>query len=203
MDLNSMFKKMEQNGFKSTKLTDIWLKNGRYGVKLTRMELDITSPKPESGKEPQYYVKFNLEVVEPKEYAGKAETLKFYPNSKGKKIFGPDKDMSYGLWSFVDTTVVLWQAGYFRLPTSVLSDEQELIRVLTTQSNQTITDKVFYIEKTPQDNSNYSNVDFIGLEKEEVGKLGAFPDETEEYAEPIATIEEVNIEGNNGDWLGI
>lgn len=186
MNLTKMFKQMEENDFKPTKTNSKWLRNGRYGVKITQIELDRTDPKPESGKEPQDYVKYHLEVVEPKEYAGKVDYLKFYPNSKGDKRFGPDKDMTYGLWSFVDTTVILWQAGFFKLPTSVLSDEQELIKVLTTKSNETIKDKVFYIEKIPQDNPKFSNVNFLELNKEKAGELGEFPEETQVEAEKLA-----------------
>lgn len=187
MDLTKMFKQMEENDFKPTTFTNSYLKNGKYGVKITWIQLDRTDPKPESGKQPQDFVHYHLEVVEPKEFAGKTESLKFYHLSKGEKKYGPDKDATFNMWNLMDKTIALWQAKFFKLPQSVLPDENKLIETLTTKTNETLTDKVFYIEKKPQKkNPEYSNVEFLTLNVEEAGELGEYADETQVEAEKLA-----------------
>lgn len=206
---------MKENDFMPTTFSNNYLRNGKYGVKITQIELDTTNPKPDSGKQPQEFVNYHLEVVEPKEFAGIAESLKFYHNAKGEAKFGPDKDTTYNMWNLMDKTIALWQAKFFKLPQSALSDEKKLIEMLTTKTNETLTDKVFYIEKKPQkDNPKYSNVNFFSIDAEKAGELGAYPDETQEVAEavasntvitdndnPFARNEVVSNDGEDDDWL--
>ena len=210
-----MFEQMKENDFMPTTFSNNYLRNGKYGVKITQIELARTDPKPESGKQPQDFVNYHLEVVEPKEFAGISESLKFYHKAKGEAKYGPDKDTTYNMWNLLDKTIALWQAKFFKLPQSVLSDENKLIDTLTTKTNETLTEKVFYIEKKPQkDNPKYSNVNFLSIDAEKAGELGAYADETQEAAEsiasnttitdadnPFAREEVANNDGEDDDWL--
>ena len=74
---------------------------------------------------------------------------------------------------------------------------------------------MFYIEKKPQkDNPKYSNVNFLSIDAEKAGELGAYADETQEAAEsiasnttitdadnPFAREEVANNGGEDDDWL--
>ena len=58
---------------------------------------------------------------------------------------------------------------------------------MTGKANEHLTDKVFYVERKKGKNSNYANTNFLSLDKNEAGVLGAYPDETQVIAESVAS----------------
>lgn len=185
MDLTELFTNLETKGFIVEKRGS-FLPNGKYGVKIMGISLETTTPKEDSGKEPVDFVKFELEAVEPAGNAGQSTNISFFAWS-GKEDKGPTKNMTYGFWSLYETSISLSQHGYFKLPKSSLTDSDKFIEALTGKANEFLTDKVFYVERKNGKNSQYANTNFLSLDKEEAGELGAYPDETQEAAEKIAS----------------
>lgn len=186
MDLTTLFNDLESKGF-AVQTSRGYLPNGKFGVKIMGISLETTTPADDSGKKPVDFVKFDLEAVEPTENSGQSTNISFFAWS-GTEDKGPQKNMTYGFWSLYQTALALSQHGYFKLPKSALTDSDKFIEALTGKANEHLTDKVFYVERKKGKNSNYANTNYLCLEKEEAGELGAYPDDTQLEAEKVASV---------------
>lgn len=185
MDLTTLFNDLESKGF-AVQTSRGYLPNGKFGVKIMGISLETTTPSEDSGKKPVDFVKFDLEAVEPAGNSGQSTNISFFAWS-GADDKGPEKNMTYGFWSLYQTALALSQHGYFKLPKSALTDSDKFIEALTGKANEHLTDKVFYVERKKGKNSNYANTNYLCLEKEEAGELGAYPDDTQLEAENVAS----------------
>lgn len=185
MDLTTLFNDLESKGF-TVQRQGAYMPNGKFGVKITAISLETTTPSEDSGKTPVDFVKFELEAVEPVGNSGQSTNMSFFAWS-GAEDKGPQKNMTFGFWSLYQTALSLAQHGYFKLPKSAMTDSDKFIEALTGKANEHLTDKVFYVERKKGKNSNYANTNFLTLDKADAGELGAYPDETQEVAEKIAS----------------
>ncbi len=185
MDLTTLFNDLESKGF-TVQRQGAYMPNGKFGVKITRISLETTTPSEDSGKTPVDFVKFELEAVEPVENSGQSTNMSFFAWS-GAEDKGPQKNMTFGFWSLYQTALSLAQHGYFKLPKSAMTDSDKFIEALTGKTNEHLTDKVFYVERKKGKNSNYANTSFLTLDKADAGELGAYPDETQVIAESVAS----------------
>lgn len=184
MDLTELFTNLESKGFEIEK-RKAYMSDGKYGVVISGISMDKTRPKEDSGKQPVDLVKMSLEVVEPAEFAGVTTSMDFLIYS-GKEEFGPSKNMTFGFWSLYEKVTAMVSRKYFKLPKSAMTDSDKFVEMLTSKANEHLSDKVLYVERK-KNNKGYRNTNFLTFDKEEAGVLGAYPDETQEAAEKIAS----------------
>lgn len=183
MDLTEIYKGIEENGFKIQK-RGLYLPEGKFGVKITTIEMGQTKGDIANGKQPSDKVIINLEATEPKEYAGMVTNMGFSVES-GAETYGPNKQMTYAFWSLYEMITVMVSEEYLKMPKKAMAESDAFLNILTTKANEHLSNKTFYVERKSK--KGFTNTNFLSLDKNEAGVLGAYPDETQVIAENVAS----------------
>lgn len=183
MDLTEIYKGIEENGFKIQK-RGLYLPEGKFGVKITNIEMGKTKGDIANGKQPADKVIINLEATEPKEYAGMVTNMGFSVKS-GAETYGPNKQMTFAFWSLYEMITVMVSEEYLKMPKKAMAESDAFLNALTTKANEHLSNKTFYVERKSK--KGFTNTNFLSIDKNEAGILGAHHDETQDVAETVAS----------------